>query len=119
MDGDILGGTPEVSGGSVFLIGSAVTNNGIINAPNGDVILAAGQTVQLVDTGTPGVKVDITGAEGNVTNLGQIAAEAGRIGMAGVLVKNSGTLNASGVVKEGGRIFLKASKELKQLVEGS
>ena len=98
------------SGGSVFLIGSAVTNNGIINAPNGDVILAAGQTAQLVDTGTPGVKVDITGAEGNVTNLGEIVAEAGRIGMAGVLVKNSGTLNASSLVKEGGRVFLKATQ---------
>ncbi|MCX7142490.1 MAG: filamentous hemagglutinin N-terminal domain-containing protein [Proteobacteria bacterium] len=99
------------SGGSVYLIGSAVTNNGIINAPNGDVILAAGQTVSIVDTGTPGVKVDITGAEGNVTNLGQIAAEAGRIGMAGVLVRNSGELNASSVVKEGGRVFLKASQD--------
>src|SRR5450756_2070568 len=30
---------------------------------------------------------------------------------AGVLVKNSGTLNASSLVKEGGRIFLKASKD--------
>ncbi len=99
------------SGGSVYLIGSAVSNEGIINAPNGEVILAAGQTVQLVDTGTPGVKVAITGAEGNVTNLGQIAAEAGRIGMAGVLVKNNGVLNASSLVKEGGRVFLKASKD--------
>ena len=86
-------------------------NHGIINAPNGEVILAAGQTAQLIDTGTPGVKVDITGAEGNVTNLGEIVAEAGRIGMAGVLVKNSGTLNASSLVKEGGRIFLKASQD--------
>ena len=99
------------SGGSVYLIAPAVENHGIINAPNGEVILAAGQTVQLIDTGTPGVKVDITGAEGNVTNLGEIVSEAGRIGMAGVLVKNSGTLNASSLVKEGGRIFLKASQD--------
>src|ERR1035437_5991317 len=98
------------SGGSVYLIAPAVENHGIINAPNGEVILAAGQTVQLIDTGTPGVKVDITGAEGNVTNLGEIVAEAGRIGMAGVLVKNSGTLNASSVVNQGGRIFLTASQ---------
>src|SRR5450830_1081586 len=99
------------SGGSVYLIAPAVENHGIINAPNGEVVLAAGQTVQLVDTGTPGVKVDITGAEGNVTNLGEIVSEAGRIGMAGVLVKNSGTLNASSLVREGGRIFLKASQD--------
>ena len=99
------------TGGSVYLVAPNVENHGIINAPNGEVILAAGQTAQLIDTGTPGVKVDVTGAESNVTNLGEIVAEAGRIGMAGVLVKSSGTLNASSVVKEGGRIFLKASKD--------
>ena len=99
------------SGGRVYLVAPAVTNNGIINAPNGEVILAAGQTVQLLDTGTPGVSVVITGAEGNVTNLGQIISEAGRIGMAGVLVTNNGLLNASSVVKDGGRIFLKASQD--------
>ena len=99
------------SGGSVYLVAPSVTNNGIINAPNGEVILAAGQTVQLIDTGTPGVNVTITGAEGNATNLGQIISEAGRIGLAGVLVKNSGTLNASSLVKEGGRIFLHASQD--------
>ena len=66
------------SGGSVYLVAPAVTNNGIINAPNGEVILAAGQTVQLVDTGTPGVSVAITGAAGDVTNLGQIISEAGQ-----------------------------------------
>ena len=88
-----------------------MTNNGIINAPNGEVILAAGQTVQLLDTGTPGVSVAITGAQGNATNLGQIISEAGQIGIAGVLVNNSGTLNASSVVKQGGRIFLQASQD--------
>ncbi|HUX25030.1 MAG TPA: filamentous hemagglutinin N-terminal domain-containing protein, partial [Burkholderiales bacterium] len=90
-DGQIT--TP--SGGSVYLVAPSVSNNGIIDAPNGEVILAAGQTVQLLDTGTPGVSVAITGAQGNVTNLGRIVSEAGQIGIAGVLVKNSGTLNAS------------------------
>ena len=96
------------SGGSVYLIAPSVENHGVINAPNGEVILAAGQKVELIDTGTPGVKVEIVGSEGDATNLGTIASEAGRIGMAGVLVKNSGTLNASSVVREGGQIFLRA-----------
>jgi filamentous hemagglutinin family protein len=99
------------AGGSVYLIGSNVSNEGIITTPNGETILAAGQTVSLIDSATPGVKVDITGAEGNATNLGTITAEAGRIGIAGVIVRNSGILNASSVVSEGGRIFLKASKD--------
>ena len=99
------------SGGSVYLVGPTVENGGVITAPNGEVLLAAGQKVELLDTGTPGVKVEITGSEGNATNLGTIASEAGRIGIAGVLVKNSGTLNASSVVSDGGRVFLKASKD--------
>lgn len=99
------------AGGSVYLVGANVTNEGIITTPGGETILAAGQTVNLLDTGTPGVKVEITGATGNVTNLGTILADAGRIGMAGVIVRNSGTLNASSVVNEGGRVFLKASQD--------
>jgi filamentous hemagglutinin family protein len=100
------------SGGRVYLIAPNVTNEGIIRSPQGEVILAAGQTVSLIDSATPGVKVDITGAEGDVTNLGEVVAEAGRIGMAGVLVKNSGNLNASSVVNDGGRIFLRAKERV-------
>ncbi|MFZ2628529.1 MAG: filamentous hemagglutinin N-terminal domain-containing protein, partial [Rugosibacter sp.] len=99
------------SGGAVYLIGTHVSNAGIITTPQGETILAAGQTVSLIDTATPGVKVEITGAEGNATNLGQIVADAGRIGIAGVIVRNSGTLNASSAVSEGGKIFLRASQD--------
>ncbi len=99
------------AGGSVYLIGSNVSNEGIITTPQGETILAAGATVSLIDSATPGVKVDITGAAGKATNLGSITAEAGRIGIAGVIVRNSGTLNASSVVSDGGRIFLKASQD--------
>ncbi|MDP2810710.1 MAG: filamentous hemagglutinin N-terminal domain-containing protein, partial [Rhodocyclaceae bacterium] len=99
------------AGGSVYLIGSNVTQSGIITTPKGETLLAAGATVSLIDSATPGVKVDITGAEGNATNLGAITAEAGRIGIAGVIVRNSGTLNASSVVSDGGRIFLRASQD--------
>lgn len=100
------------SGGSVYLIGADVKNSGVITSPNGEVLLAAGQTVQLVDTGTPGVTVNVTGTSGNVTNLGTIAAEAGSIGAAAGLINNSGAINASSVVNRGGRIFLRASQNL-------
>ena len=101
------------SGGSVYLVAPNVENHGTITAPNGEVILVAGQRVELIDTGTPGVKVEVVGAEGNATNLGSIVSEAGRIGIAGVLVKNSGTLNASSLVNEGGRVFLQPLDRLR------
>lgn len=99
------------AGGSVYLIGSNVGNEGIITTPQGETLLVAGNTVSLIDSATPGVKVDITGAQGNATNLGTITAEAGRVGIAGVIVRNSGLLSASSVVNEGGRVFLKASQD--------
>lgn len=101
------------SGGSIYLVAPSVTNTGTLNAPNGEVLLAAGQSVQLVDTGTPGVSVAVTGTAGEVKNLGRIAAEAGRIGLAAGLVSNSGSINADSVVREGGRVFLRASGDLK------
>jgi filamentous hemagglutinin family protein len=101
------------SGGSIYLVGANVTNTGSLNAPQGEVLLAAGQTVQLVDTATPGVSVAITGTPGEARNMGQITAEAGRIGLAAGLVSNSGTINASSAVREGGRIFLRASGDIK------
>ncbi|MGQ2979845.1 MAG: two-partner secretion domain-containing protein [Polaromonas sp.] len=101
------------SGGSIYLVGPQVSNSGSLNAPAGEVLLAAGQTVQLMDTGTPGVSVAITGTPGEVRNLGQISAEAGRIGLAAGLISNSGTISASSAVREGGRIFLRASGDIR------
>lgn len=101
------------SGGSIYLVGANVANTGSLNAPQGEVLLAAGQTVQLVDTATPGVSVAITGTPGEARNMGQITAEAGRIGLAAGLVSNNGTINASSAVREGGRIFLRASGDIK------
>ena len=99
--------SPE--GGTVYLVAPQVENYGIINTPKGETILAAGNTVQLMDTGTPGVTVQVTGADNNATNLGQILADSGRIGMVGALVKNSGTISANSIVSQGGKIFLKAT----------
>ncbi|MCY1164640.1 MAG: filamentous hemagglutinin N-terminal domain-containing protein [Pseudomonadota bacterium] len=107
------------SGGSIYLVGANVSNSGSLNAPGGEVLLAAGQTVQLVDTATPGVSVAITGTPGEVKNLGQITAEAGRIGLAAGLISNSGTINASSAVREGGRIFLRASGDIRTSANSS
>lgn len=95
------------SGGSVYLLAPEVENSGVIRTPNGETILAAGKSIQLIDSGAPGVRVEITGGRGDVSNLGSIVADAGRVGMVGALVRNSGTLSASSAVNEGGRVFLR------------
>jgi filamentous hemagglutinin family protein len=99
----------SITGGSVYLVGKAVTNDGLITSPNGEVILAAGNSVELVNPGTPNLRVEITAPDNEARNLGTISAEAGRIGIYAGLIRNSGTLNASSAVAEGGRILLKST----------
>lgn len=117
--GDVInrGTVATPAGGSVYLVGTNVANEGIITTPGGETILAAGQTVALIDTATPGVRVEITGSANHATNLGSVVAQAGRVGIAGTIVRNSGTIDASSVVQEGGRVFLRASEDA--YVEGS
>lgn len=97
------------SGGSIYLVAPKVENSGMLNAPKGEVILAAAQNVQLIDTGHPGVTVELTGTKGDVNNLGRIVADAGRIGLAAGLVTNAGTVSASSAESVGGRVFLRAT----------
>ena len=108
----------QITGGSVYLVGNAVTNNGLITSPNGEVILAAGNSVELVSPGTPNLRVEITAPDNEARNLGSISAEAGRIGIYAGLIHNSGTLNASSAVVEGGRILLKAAKNVNVAAAG-
>ncbi|WP_425253797.1 YDG domain-containing protein [Janthinobacterium sp. NFX145] len=97
-------------GGQVLLIAPNVENTGIITAPNGEVILAAGRSVQLADPGNPQLRVLVSAPGDQVLNLGQIIAQGGSIGMAGALLSQRGVLNAnSAVVGDNGRIVLKAS----------
>lgn len=100
-------------GGSVYLIAPNVTNSGIITAPNGDILLAAGKEVLLVDKETPEIAMVVSAPEHQALNIGQLVAAGGRIGMYGGIVRQSGLISADSAVRDAsGRIFLKASKEV-------
>jgi filamentous hemagglutinin family protein len=105
------GAINAASGGQVYLVGPAVTNSGVITSPKGEVILAAGNSVELVDPGTPNLRVEITAPDNQAINLGQIIADSGRVGIYAGLINHTGTIRAdSAVVTEDGRIVLKATK---------
>src|SRR5471030_1381998 len=98
------------AGGQVFLIAPNVDNSGIITAPNGDIVLAAGESVQLVDTANPDVQVQISAPTDQALNLGQIVAQGGRIGIYGALVNQRGRISADSAVRgDAGQIILKSS----------
>src|ERR1019366_4655046 len=58
----------------------------------------------------PNLRVNITAPAGNATNVGQLVANAGSLGLFGTVVKNSGVVNADSAVMQGGKIVFKSSQ---------
>ncbi|MBI2753527.1 MAG: filamentous hemagglutinin N-terminal domain-containing protein [Betaproteobacteria bacterium] len=103
----------SATGGHIYLIAPDVTNSGLITSAKGEVVLAAGKSVSLVDIGTPNLKVEITAPNTEARNLGQIVAESGRIGVYAGLITQTGTIRAdSAVLGENGQVLLKATKNI-------
>ncbi len=100
------------SGGQIYLIAPNVENTGVIAAPNGEILLAAGHSVDLVSTSNPNLRVNITAPAGDATNIGQLIASSGSLGLFGTVVKNSGSVNADSATLQGGRIVFKASQRV-------
>lgn len=116
------GAITTATGGSVFLIGSDVENHGVIDAPSGQVALAAGASVELrqfeegseypvVPVGT--LKVTASGAdvESTATNFAGagITADRGLAGMYGSFVNQEGLIRSVTALEANGNIQLHAS----------
>lgn len=118
------------SGGRILLVAPNVHNQGLITAPNGQIILAAGAKVYLQKSDDPALRgllvevdsncdVDPNCTAGNVaenlgaststgTNLGQLLATHGNITMVGLAVNQSGRVSATSSVNANGSIELLA-----------
>jgi filamentous hemagglutinin family protein len=110
--GDVInhGAITTPSGGQVYLIAPNVANDGIITSPNGDVMLAAGQSVSLADSTDPDMRVVVSAPGSQALNVGKIVAASGRIGIYGALIDQLGLVSAnSAVVGENGKILFKSS----------
>lgn len=89
------------SGGSIVLLAPSIENSGIIHA-EGEVLLAAGHSVTIVDMRHPTIGLTIAAKDGDkAVNLGQIISK--NASLFSHLVKNSGVVEATGAqVGEGG-----------------
>ena len=100
------------SGGPVYLIAPTVENHGVITAPNGDILLAAGKSVELVSAASPHLRVQVQ-AGGEAVNVGQLLADSGRVGLYGAAIRNAGTISAdSASLNAAGNVVLKASRDV-------
>lgn len=129
-----------ISADSVYLIGKKVTNLGTIKAPNGLVVMAAGDNVYLgqdgsnvvieLDAESPGPGADVqnmglvsadNGAvilaagdsfSGAVSNVGILAASAGEVSVDAARVENSGQITVDSTDGDGGSVSLTATEEV-------
>jgi filamentous hemagglutinin family protein len=98
------------SGGQVYLIASDVTNSGLISAPGGEVMLAAGHSITLGDSRDPDIAVVVSAPSDQALNVGRIVADSGKVGIYGALVDQNGAVSAtSAVAGTDGAIILKSS----------
>ena len=103
------------SGGQVLMLAGegGVRNEGVIEAPGGQIVLAAGNSIELMDTATPRVTVKVTAPEGEVVNLGSVTAAGGRIDVQAATVNQQGIVRADALsVGPSGEIVINASNRL-------
>lgn len=102
-----------VYGGQIALVGTRVENAGEASAPGGQVTLAAGRSVELVDTGLPNLVVRLREGAGEAINTGRLVADGGRIDLHGAIVNQEGVVRADTLAPDAeGRIVLRASDTL-------
>ena len=105
-------GSLKTTGGPLILIATDVENTGLITAENGDIVLAAGRSVEIADPHQPALRVKIE-AGGEAINLGQLIARGGNVGMFGAALTQAGKINATGAQRTAdGRIVLRGSKSV-------
>ena len=99
------------SGGQVLLVAPRVHNSGLIEAPNGVILLAAGRSVEVADIDRPSIRVEIRNTSEEAVNVGTLIARS--ISIYGGLVRNSGSIQArSAVVGENGRVTLRGKQSV-------
>lgn len=107
----------NAANGRIILAAPSITNQGAIEAPDGQVILAAAQDkVYLQQAGADsdlrGLLVEV-GTGGDVNNVGKIIAERGNASLIGFAVNQQGLVSATTSVKLNGSVRLLAREGFK------
>ncbi|MCE9633695.1 MAG: filamentous hemagglutinin N-terminal domain-containing protein [Methylophilales bacterium] len=97
------------NGGFVYLIAPQVENSGVISTPSGEAILAAGHSVELVDSSDPSMRVKVSAQSQDVSLSQMVVNNGGNI----FSVLNSGKVSANtAVVGKNGKIQFRSADKL-------
>jgi trimeric autotransporter adhesin len=100
-------------GGRIALIAPDVQNTGIIQAPGGQILLAAGRKLEISSLDFEGVTFEIQAPTDSVLNLGKLLADNGAVSAFAGSLRNSGEIRAAKMVRDSdGSIRLMGSNEV-------
>ncbi|MCG2839880.1 filamentous hemagglutinin family protein [Sandaracinobacter sp. RS1-74] len=110
--------------GITTLIGHNVTNRGTITATQGQVLLAAGRSIALIDannrtTGKISGYVPAIDRGGLVVNEGLIESRLGNVSLAGKHVTHSGVIAATTSAEQAGSVLISATNGIYQRSDAS
>ena len=127
-ESDAIGGllrfsaVPGLTPGPLSVAGRIVANQGdvvlvapqvqvspdaVIHATDGAVILAAGQKTSITGRGLEGIAMEMQAPTDEAVNFGTLEGSA--VGIFAGTLRHSGMINADQIVREGGRVVLKAA----------
>lgn len=100
-------------GGRIVLIAPDIENTGIIQAPDGQILLAAGRKLEIASLDLDGVTFEIQAPTDSVLNLGKLLAENGAVQAFAGSLRHSGEIRAGRMVQDSdGSILLAGSNDL-------
>ncbi|MCQ9373809.1 filamentous hemagglutinin N-terminal domain-containing protein [Methyloversatilis sp. XJ19-13] len=101
------------AGGRVALIAPHIENTGLIDAPNGDIVLAAGQAVTLSDATLGGISFELQAPNDSVVNLGTLSADGGAVKVFAGTLRQGGQVRADRLaLGDDGQIMLVAANKV-------
>lgn len=108
----VVQGRVVARGGDVVLLARdvQVESQAVVLSEGGAVILAAGQKVEITGRGLEGIRLEVQAPEDRAVNLGTLQGDA--VGMFAGTLRHSGAIRAQTATLEGGRVVLKAQKDI-------
>ncbi|MBL0166695.1 MAG: filamentous hemagglutinin N-terminal domain-containing protein [Propionivibrio sp.] len=100
-------------GGRIALIAPNIENSGIIQAPEGKILLAAGRRIEISNMDFEGVSFEVQAPTDSALNLGKLLADNGAVQVFAGTLRHSGEIRANRLVQDGdGSIRLAGSNEV-------
>lgn len=101
------------AGGRIALIAPNIENSGIIQAPDGKILLAAGRRIEISNIDFEGVSFEVQAPTDSALNLGKLLADNGAVQVFAGTLRHSGEICANRLVQDGdGSIRLVGSNEV-------